>query len=302
MKDQRHILKNGIRNGNQYHISEVESGLKCDCVCPACGEQLIAKKGENIKPHNHFAHKSKIQCEYAYETSIHFDGKRILEKNRKVCLPFREPVFNTSNLNDFYNKTLNTKRLGTIIPKTYQIDNVVIEKKLHDIVPDLKCTIKGKPIIIEIAVTSKIKVEKQERIENIGIPVIEVDLSKMDRTVNEKDIELNVIENINNKTWYCNRKDEDLIDELLFKHQQIMNKIIGLVESKKIVGYKNNPMINGCPMVLDRFQNKRVELYRCKKCPFNLAAQDFFVMCEKKNYLKIKMIIEEINKTPTHNN
>ncbi len=297
MKDHRHILKNGIRNGKNYHISEVESGLKCNCVCPACGEQLIAKKGKNIKPQNHFAHKSKIQCEYAYETSIHYDGKRILEKNRKITLPFREPIFDTFNLNDFYYKNINTKQLGTIIPKTYQIDNVVLEKKLHDIVPDLKCTIQGKPIIIEIAVTSKIKVEKQEKIENIGIPVIEVDLSKMDRTVDEKDLELNVIENINNKTWFCNIKDEDLIDELLLKHQLIMDKIVEFVDSKKIVGYKNNPKINECPMVLDRFQDKSVELYRCKKCTFNLATQEYFVMCGNKNYLKIKTIIEEINKT-----
>ena len=297
MKDHRHILKYGIRNGIEYHISEVESGLKCDCVCPACGEQLNAKKGENIKPQYHFAHKSKIQCEYAYETSIHYDGKRILEKNRTITLPIRVPTFDAFNLNGFYNKNINMKQLGTIIPKTYQIENVFIEKKLHDIVPDINCTIKGKPIIIEIAVTSKIKVEKQKKIENIGIPVIEVDLSKMNRTVDEKDLELNVIENINNKTWYCNTKDEDLIDELLFKHQMIMKKIVGLVESKKIIGYKNNLKVNECPMVLARFKDKRVELDRCKRCRSNLSTQEFYAMCGYKNYLKIKAIIEETNKT-----
>ena len=290
-------MKYGIRNGIEYHISEVESGLKCDCICPACGERLIAKKGENIKPQNHFAHKSQLQCEYAYETSVHYEAKRILNKYKKITLAYRKPIFDTFNLNDFYNKASNKQKLGLIVPKTYEINNVMLEKKLHDIVPDIICTIQGKPVIIEIAVTSKVKDEKQEKIENIGIPVIEIDLSKLDRDIDEKDLELNVIENVYNKKWYCNSKDEDLIDELLYKHQLIMESIMGLVDAKQIVGYKNNPKINDCPKIPDKFKNKRVDLYNCRECSVNLATQEFYVMCGYKNYQKIKNIIEEINKT-----
>lgn len=297
MKDHNQILKYGIRNGKEFHISEVESGLNCNCICPACGEQLIAKKGENIKPQNHFAHKSKEQCLHAYETSIHYDSKRILEKVKKITLPYRKPVFDTFQLNDFFNKHLNTKFLGTVIPKEYHIENVIIEKKLHDIVPDLKCTIMGKPIIIEIAVTSMIKAEKQTKIENIGIPVIEIDLSKINKSIEEKDLELNVIKNINNKTWYCNSKDDDLVNELLTKHQLITKKIFELVETKPIIGFKSNPRIKDCPMIPDYMKNKSVALYECKKCHLNAATQEFHILCFRKNYLEIKTIIEEINKT-----
>ena len=33
-----------LRHGEIVSIADVESGLKCECACPACGELLVAKK------------------------------------------------------------------------------------------------------------------------------------------------------------------------------------------------------------------------------------------------------------------
>lgn len=33
-----------LRHGEIVSIADVESGLKCECTCPACGELLVAKK------------------------------------------------------------------------------------------------------------------------------------------------------------------------------------------------------------------------------------------------------------------
>lgn len=41
----KHNLIYGVRDGKTISIEEVESGLNCGCVCPACGEVLVAKKG-----------------------------------------------------------------------------------------------------------------------------------------------------------------------------------------------------------------------------------------------------------------
>ncbi|WP_413699273.1 hypothetical protein ACLKMH_17485 [Psychromonas sp. KJ10-10] len=38
-------LHYGLVNKQLKHISEVESGLGCNCYCPHCSSQLIAKKG-----------------------------------------------------------------------------------------------------------------------------------------------------------------------------------------------------------------------------------------------------------------
>ncbi|MBQ5523446.1 MAG: hypothetical protein IIT86_11670 [Oscillospiraceae bacterium] len=57
-----------LQNGSIVNISDVESGLKCNCVCPACGERLVAKKGNKMM--HHFAHYSDANCAYGYESSL----------------------------------------------------------------------------------------------------------------------------------------------------------------------------------------------------------------------------------------
>lgn len=37
-------------SGEMLHISEVTSGLKCNCTCPGCDEPMIAYKGSALTP------------------------------------------------------------------------------------------------------------------------------------------------------------------------------------------------------------------------------------------------------------
>lgn len=65
------------------HISEIlphESGLRCNCVCPSCGERLQAKlpkTKEDFTPR--FAHHNAETCDYATETALHLKAKEIIE-------------------------------------------------------------------------------------------------------------------------------------------------------------------------------------------------------------------------------
>ena len=54
--------------GSIRHVGEVESGIACECTCPACGGRLIAKKG--TKMIHHFAHAVGESCEYGYEGCV----------------------------------------------------------------------------------------------------------------------------------------------------------------------------------------------------------------------------------------
>lgn len=61
--------------GQLAHISEVERGDACGCLCPACNSPLRAKKGEVVQ--HHFAHVN-AECEHAVESALHLAAKEVL--------------------------------------------------------------------------------------------------------------------------------------------------------------------------------------------------------------------------------
>ena len=81
----RNQLIYALKDGIAMSVENVESGLKCGCICPSCGEPLVAKKG--TKRMHHFSHYSGHNCEYGYETSLHLAAKDILSKANRIVLP-----------------------------------------------------------------------------------------------------------------------------------------------------------------------------------------------------------------------
>ena len=59
----------GSRNGKAVRVSEVSRGLACECVCPGCGGQLVAKKG--MQRAHHFAHANTVDCDGLGESALH---------------------------------------------------------------------------------------------------------------------------------------------------------------------------------------------------------------------------------------
>jgi len=50
------------------NASEVPRGLDCGCVCPECGNRLVARQGEVLV--HHFAHHSRSDCRNAAEAGV----------------------------------------------------------------------------------------------------------------------------------------------------------------------------------------------------------------------------------------
>lgn len=69
------LIPFGEKDGDLVHVSMVEKGFKCECICPECKVPLIARKGP-YKIH-HFAHKGGSNCKG--ETLLHTCGKRIIQ-------------------------------------------------------------------------------------------------------------------------------------------------------------------------------------------------------------------------------
>ncbi len=63
------------KDGRLIHVSRVESGLQCGCVCPVCKRPVLARKGSVVR--HHFAHYGGGEC--SPETVLHQVGKRLLK-------------------------------------------------------------------------------------------------------------------------------------------------------------------------------------------------------------------------------
>jgi len=73
-------------------VADVQSGKKCDCICPSCNLPLIARKGDINEWH--FAHDSQLiekeqelSCDFSWAVAIKMMIKQILIEGSTLALP-----------------------------------------------------------------------------------------------------------------------------------------------------------------------------------------------------------------------
>jgi len=199
----------GLQEGELKHISEVENGLKCKCFCPACKKKLVAKNGGQKRTH-HFAHYESAECKFGVQTSIHIAAKQILEKSGRLKIPAVSYFINTEIEKSDDHFISHGFGYSISEAKYIQIDNVILEKKLHKYIPDVVVFSKDKRLIVEIAVTHFVGRKKLEDIISSNISAIEIDLSKIEKDFDLDDLEKLVIDNIENKSWLHNQYGKEM--------------------------------------------------------------------------------------------
>lgn len=198
-------MTTALKDGQIVNIDDVETGLKCGCICPACGEALVAKKGAKMK--HHFAHHSGSSCEYGYESSLHLAAKDILSKAKKILLP---AVF--VSFTDSYK----TDELAYDAVEI-EIEKVVLEKRFGDVIPDVVVYAGGKQLFIEIYVTHPIDDQKLKKLCQADISTIEIDLSKKKSITSTEELQTILLSNSAEKKWKYN----SLANKLLQRFYQV---------------------------------------------------------------------------------
>lgn len=183
-----------LNGENLVCVEDVSSGLKCNCVCPACKQPLVAKKGK-IKTH-HFAHASLVDCQYGYETSLHLLAKDILKETKNFMLP--DVLFGR-----YYPVVISKKTL-------IEIKNVQLEQYIKNVKPDIIIEdINGNKYCIEIFVTHAIDEEKLQKITEANLNTIEIDLSKINRLINRDELKEILLNDNNLKRWIYHSKTKE---------------------------------------------------------------------------------------------
>lgn len=222
------------KNNTIIHVVDVERGKKCNCVCPFCRIPLIAAKGS--KKQHHFKHATGNECEHGLESAIHLAAKKIIKEKNKITLPpYNLTVFKIDAKGQKLYKTDPIVQDITVIENFDSIDE---EVELYGMKADL-LAIKGKnKLIIEIFYRHKVEVQKIEKIKNVNVSAIEIDLSKLtlEDIKNWETFWLS-INNSENIKWLHNAKASDYrkqkLEDQLEKETQELEEQYKKEEIKK---------------------------------------------------------------------
>lgn len=186
----------GDRDDMLVHVSEVDSGLRCGCTCPACGEPLIARNGKR-KVH-HFGHKPGADCTSAVETALHRAAKQVLVDAGYLRIPPVEVQFESY------------KESWSIHPEqTIQFDAVHPEQRHGEVIPDLTVDVGDRRLFVEIVVTHDIDENKEKALRGMDVSVLAIDLSSVARAASLEEIRKLVVDGVESKRWVINvRADE----------------------------------------------------------------------------------------------
>ena len=156
-----------LKNDEWVHVSQVESGLKSNCICPCCKNFLVARKGTKVK--HHFAHHDSTNCQP--ETVLHFVAKTFLVEKIQKHLASRTPLA----------MTWPCEKCGKIHEANLlrKATQVRLEYRLDSCKPDvLLLAAEDKPVAaIEIIVTHKPEDSAKMYYRQRGIALIEIEVS-----------------------------------------------------------------------------------------------------------------------------
>ncbi len=155
-----------LADGTIVHVTEVVSGLACDCVCPGCRARLVARKGA-LKEH-HFGHYRSAQCKQALESALHKLAKQVLDERRELLLPE-------------VRAEIGDQELVTHREEVHRFDGAILEHHLDTIVPDVIVQKGDHRLLVEMFVTHRCGPEKIARIQELGVACLEIDLRKLPR-------------------------------------------------------------------------------------------------------------------------
>lgn len=156
--------------GRIRSVEEVARGLACECICPSCGDAVIARQGEVREWH--FAHAAETDCESGIETALHLAAKQLLLERRGLTVPEIRIQREVRLPDGRYGK-------GEAYRPERWIDfqEVEAEKTVGAIRPDIVAVVDTTMFFVEIAVTHFVDSEKRAILASYDVPTIEIDLA-----------------------------------------------------------------------------------------------------------------------------
>jgi hypothetical protein len=205
-----------------YHIKHVENGLACKCICPECGNPLVARNGGKTDKSYHFAHYKSVETIGCLMTQLHLVAQHYFRDLESFELPEVSFLYKGTDL--FYPRT----------KIKVNSENARCEAKFGLYSADVLLESGAVNIVIEVCVTHKNEADKTEFYRQSQTPSIEFDLSSyLNREISEAVTDLK--ENKVPYAWLYEWCRKRLIDE----HEQKIKQQVEELRSHRISSADN---------------------------------------------------------------
>lgn len=206
------LIPFGLRDGILIHISEVDRGEDCNCVCTECDMVLVAKKG-SAREHHFAHHPSVVQastCGSGVESSLHRYAKQIIADAGYLDVPAFKIGLPPPD-SDLEN-WIPAKRVT--FTRVEVEESMVFGRRRVDVVG---YTHEGR-LLIEICVTHRVRGKKLQEVKASSEAMVEIEVSRdsLYSKVSEGNGSLRqvILESLENKRWLFHPVGEDIRDRL----------------------------------------------------------------------------------------
>lgn len=187
---------------------EVKRGLACNCACPGCKVEVIAKQGTERMWH--FAHAKGEKCADGYEVSIHELAKQMLRQRMELLLP--SLIAKISGV-DAYGRVMEEQE-HVLESRLVKLDECNTGENLGGVNVHATGLLKGHKILIEVTVFHRLMPDKQERLVKTEIPSMQINLEQFKSRQATRDLlEKAIFEDENIRRWIYHPKHKIALEK-----------------------------------------------------------------------------------------
>ncbi len=181
----------GLRNGTLVSARDADRGAACQCTCPGCGGELIARKGPRNRPH--FSHAAGDETRGCGETALHYAAKTLLAAPGDFALPGWEPPSGSEVERGLYN----LRDGGAAVRRIRQHHSrpprpIRIERAESEVIheggrwrTDVQAWVAGQRLQVEIRVHHATGEEKRAGLRANNLAALEVTLDPSDAALGD---------------------------------------------------------------------------------------------------------------------
>ena len=197
------LLPFALKKGRMVRPGEVDPGLSCGCVCPACKNPLVARKGVKRQPH--FAHYVSGECTSGFETAVHRMAKQLICDRLELSIPKWDGGPDRDNP-PMRIDSAGGRHFGAHVyfaERKVRLLWALEEKCIGAFRADVAAADDTGDLLIEVRVTHQVQQEKAVTLGAQGFRVLEINLSNVgaDVAMDAAEFERIVLWEPGNRSW-----------------------------------------------------------------------------------------------------